>query len=59
MTLNPRCCHGALNYLYSTERQRCIVAQNYFCPSDAAVVRKYAKEFPTLKLFTLAKTFGD
>ncbi|AHF73324.1 Sulfate-binding protein Sbp [Candidatus Sodalis pierantonius str. SOPE] len=47
-----------LNYLYSTEGQR-IAAQNYYRPRDAAVAKEYAKEFPTLKLFTLAETFGD
>ncbi len=47
-----------LNYLYSAEGQR-IAAQNYYRPRDANVAKEYAKEFPTLKLFTLAETFGD
>lgn len=47
-----------LNYLYSTEGQR-IAAQNYYRPRNAAVAKEYAKEFPSLKLFTLAETFGN
>ncbi|OZI14097.1 sulfate transporter subunit [Sodalis-like symbiont of Philaenus spumarius] len=47
-----------LNYLHSTEGQR-IAVQNYYRPRDANVAKDYAKEFPTLKLFTLAETFGD
>ncbi len=47
-----------LKYLYSTEGQR-IAAKNYYRPRDAAVAKEFAKEFPQLKLFTLAETFGD
>ncbi len=47
-----------LKYLYSPEGQR-IAAKNYYRPRDPAVAKEFAKEFPQLKLFTLAETFGD
>lgn len=47
-----------LDYLYSIEGQR-IAAKNYYRPRDASVAKEYARKFPTLKLFTLAETFGD
>jgi len=47
-----------LKYLYSPEGQR-IAAKNYYRPRDPAIAKEFAKEFPQLKLFTLAETFGD
>jgi len=47
-----------LQYLYSPQGQR-IAAKNYYRPRDPAIAKEFAKEFPTLKLFTLAETFGD
>ena len=46
-----------LEYLYSPEGQD-IAARNFYRPIDAAVATKYAKNFPAIKLFTIADTFG-
>lgn len=46
-----------LKYLYSPEGQT-IAAKNYYRPRDPAVVAKFAKEFPQLKLFTIDEVFG-
>ena len=46
-----------LEYLYSPEGQD-IAARNFYRPIDAAVATKYAKNFPTIKLFTIDDTFG-
>ncbi len=46
-----------LEYLYSPEGQD-IAARNFYRPTDATVLAKYAKNFPTLKLFTIDDTFG-
>jgi sulfate/thiosulfate-binding protein len=47
-----------LKYLYSPEGQE-VIARNYYRPRDPAVLAKYASQFPALKLFTEADTFGD
>ncbi|MEA9393056.1 sulfate ABC transporter substrate-binding protein [Acerihabitans sp. TG2] len=47
-----------LKYLYSPQGQR-IAAKNYYRPRDPVIAKEFAKEFPTLNLFTLAETFGD
>ena len=47
-----------LNYLYSPEGQE-IAARNFYRPRSAAVAKKYASQFPQVKLFTLAEIVGD
>ena len=46
-----------LNYLYSPVGQD-VIARNYYRPRDAGVEAKYASQFPTIKLFTVAELFG-
>lgn len=46
-----------LNYLYSEEGQA-IAAQNYYRPTDAKVAKKYASQFPKLKLLTIDEVAG-
>lgn len=46
-----------LQYLYSTEGQE-IAAQNYYRPIDEKVAKKYAGQFPKLKLYTIADVGG-
>ena len=46
-----------LKYLYSTEGQT-IAAENYYRPRDPAVEKKFAAEFPKLKLFTIDQVAG-
>lgn len=46
-----------LKYLYSKEGQE-IIAKNYYRPSDKEVAGKYAKQFPTLELVTIAQLGG-
>ncbi|MDV6332831.1 sulfate ABC transporter substrate-binding protein [Asticcacaulis sp. 201] len=41
-----------LNYLYSDEAQD-IIAQNYYRPSNPAVLAKYASRFPSIPLVTI------
>jgi sulfate/thiosulfate-binding protein len=47
-----------INFLYSPEGQE-IAARNYFRPRNEAVARKYAAQFPQVKLFTVSEVFGD
>ncbi len=46
-----------LEYLYTPEGQE-IAARNFYRPIDVKVATKYAKQFPQIKLFTVADTFG-
>ena len=46
-----------LEYLYSPQGQE-IIGQNHYRPIDPAAAAKYAKQFPTLKLFTIDEAFG-
>jgi sulfate transport system substrate-binding protein len=46
-----------LEYLYSPVGQD-IAARNFYRPTDAKVAAAYAKQFPAIKLFTIADTFG-
>jgi sulfate transport system substrate-binding protein len=46
-----------LQYLYSPEGQE-IAAKHFYRPIDATVAAKYKSQFPDIKLFTLADTFG-
>lgn len=47
-----------LKYLYSPEGQE-IAARHYYRPRSEAAAKKYASQFPTVKLFTLAEIIGD
>lgn len=47
-----------LQYLYSPEGQE-IIARHYYRPRSEQVTKKYAAQFPRLKLFTLAEIIGD
>ncbi len=47
-----------LEYLYSPEGQE-IAAKRYYRPRADAVAKKYASQFPKVKLFTLAEIIGD
>jgi len=47
-----------LEYLYSPEGQE-IAAKHYYRPRQPAVAAKYARQFPKIKLFTLAEIIGD
>jgi len=49
---------GYLEYLYSPEGQE-IVAKRYYRPRSELVAKKYASQFPKVKLFTLAEIVGD
>jgi sulfate/thiosulfate-binding protein len=46
-----------LEYLYSPEAQD-IIGKNFYRPTQAAAVEKYAKQFPKLELFTIQEVFG-
>lgn len=47
-----------LRYLYSPQGQT-IVARHYFRPRNPAIARRFASQFPRVKLFTLQQVFGD
>jgi sulfate/thiosulfate transport system substrate-binding protein len=46
-----------LQFLYTKQGQE-IIAQNYYRPRDAEVAKRYASQFPALKLVTIDDTFG-
>jgi sulfate/thiosulfate-binding protein len=46
-----------LKFLYSAQGQD-IIARNFYRPRDPDVARKYASQFPRLKLVTIDDTFG-
>jgi sulfate/thiosulfate-binding protein len=46
-----------LQYLYSPEGQD-VIGRNYYRPRDKAVLAKYASQFPSIDIFTIADTFG-
>ena len=46
-----------LDYLYTPEGQD-IVARNFFRPTDATVIERYAEQFPAMRLFTVDAAFG-
>jgi sulfate transport system substrate-binding protein len=46
-----------LEYLYTPQGQD-IAARNFYRPTDPKVAATYAKQFPPIKLFTIADTFG-
>jgi sulfate/thiosulfate transport system substrate-binding protein len=47
-----------LEYLYSPEGQE-IAAKRYYRPRSEAIAKKYASQFPKIKLFTLQEIVGD
>jgi len=48
---------GYLKFLYTPEAQE-IIARDYFRPRNASVAKKYAAQFPNVKLFTVNRNFG-
>lgn len=46
-----------LKYLYTKEAQE-IIAKNFYRPTDKDVAAKYAKQFPSLELVTIAQLGG-
>jgi sulfate transport system substrate-binding protein len=46
-----------LNYLYTDEGQE-VAAQNYYRPISEKIAKKYEKQFPKVKLFTIDDVFG-
>ncbi|WP_394781665.1 sulfate ABC transporter substrate-binding protein [Undibacterium sp.] len=46
-----------LNFLYTDEGQD-IIAKNYYRPTTEKASKKYAAQFPKVKLFTIDDTFG-
>ncbi len=47
-----------LGFLYSDEGQE-IIARHHFRPRNDAVLRKYANDFPAIRLFTVDAIFGS
>jgi sulfate transport system substrate-binding protein len=47
-----------LKYLYSPEGQE-IAAKRYYRPRSEVIAKKYASQFPKVKLFTLGEIVGD
>jgi len=47
-----------LNFLYTDEAQE-LIAKNYYRPATDKAAKKYAAQFPSVKLFTLAQVAGD
>jgi sulfate transport system substrate-binding protein len=47
-----------LDYLYSDAGQE-IIAKNYYRPTVAAAAKKYANQFPQVKLFTIDEVAGS
>jgi sulfate transport system substrate-binding protein len=47
-----------LNFLYTDEAQD-LIAKNYYRPTVEKEAKKYAAQFPNVKLFTLAQVAGD
>lgn len=46
-----------LNYLYSDEGQE-IIAKNFYRPRNEAILKKYAKQYAKVELFTIDELFG-
>lgn len=47
-----------LRFLYTDQGQE-LIAKNYYRPTVDKAVKKYAAQFPNVKLFTLAQVAGD
>lgn len=54
---NRNLARGYLNFLYSPLGQE-LAAKHYFRPRNPQVARKYAKQFPKIKLFKINDVFG-
>lgn len=54
---NRNLAKGYLNYLYSPLGQE-LAAKYYFRPRNADAAKKYAAQFPKIKLFTIGDVFG-
>lgn len=54
---NRNLAKGYLNYLYSPLGQE-LAAKYYFRPRNEKVAKKYAAQFPKIKLFTIGDVFG-
>lgn len=54
---NAAVAQAYLEYLYSPEGQD-IAGKNFYRPIDPQAQAKYAKQFPTIKLFTINDVFG-
>jgi len=50
--------HAYLQQLYSPEGQR-IAARHHYRPSDPAIFKEFAQQFPSLPLFTVEQLEGD
>lgn len=53
-----RLAEAYLNFLYTPEAQE-IIAKNSYRPRNPAALKKYAANFPNIKLFTLNEVFGN
>jgi sulfate transport system substrate-binding protein len=47
-----------LNYLYTEEGQE-IAAQNYYRPTNEKISKKYASQYPKVKLITVEEIAGN
>jgi sulfate/thiosulfate-binding protein len=54
---NRQVAEAYLTYLYSEEGQE-IAARNFYRPTDEKIAKKYANQFPKLKLATVDAAFG-
>jgi sulfate/thiosulfate transport system substrate-binding protein len=54
---NAKVAEEYLRFLYSDEAQE-IIARSYYRARNAAVAKKYAHQFPAIKLFTIDERFG-
>lgn len=54
---NEEIAKAYLDHLYSEEGQE-IAAKHYYRPRNEAVAKKYAAQFPQLKLVTIDEVFG-
>jgi sulfate/thiosulfate transport system substrate-binding protein len=52
-----RVAQAYLDYLYSPQGQE-IIARHYYRPRNAAVAKRYAAQFPKIKLVTVERVFG-
>lgn len=55
---NKELAKAYLDFLWSPQAQE-IAAQNYLRPRNSAVYKKYAPQFPAIKLYTVAAVFGS
>jgi sulfate/thiosulfate-binding protein len=54
---NRQVAEAYLSYLYSEEGQE-IAARNFYRPTDEKIAKKYANQFPKVKLATVDSAFG-